>query len=69
MITTIWCRMSTSLKQAAVFSFNAAGTQACRFLFLTLIDTSRNSAPSDSTCSLTDARVSNARTIAPMFLA
>jgi len=37
--------------------------------FLTLMDTSRNSAPSDSTCSFTEARVSNARTIAPMFLA
>ena len=36
---------------------------------LTLTWTSKNSAPKDSTCSLTAARVSKARTMAPMFLA
>lgn len=36
---------------------------------LTLTWTSKNSAPKDSTCSLTAARVSKARTTAPMFLA
>lgn len=34
-----------------------------------MILTSRNSAPNDSTCSLTAALVSKARTMAPMFLA
>ena len=33
------------------------------------IDTSKNSAPSDCTCSFTAARVSKALTMAPMFLA
>ena len=36
---------------------------------LTLTWTSKNSAPKDSTCSLTAARVSKARTMAPMFFA
>lgn len=35
----------------------------------TLTLSSRNSAPNDSTCSLTAALVSNPRTMAPMFLA
>lgn len=35
----------------------------------TLILISRNSAPKDSTCSLTAERVSNPLTIAPIFLA
>lgn len=35
----------------------------------TIIETVKNCAPKDSTCSLTADRVSNALTIAPIFLA
>jgi len=35
----------------------------------TLIETVKNCAPKDSTCSLTADRVSNALTMAPIFLA
>lgn len=41
---------------------------ACKKIY-TFTFTSRNSAPKDSTCSLTAARVSKALTIAPIFLA
>lgn len=37
--------------------------------WITFTFTSKNSAPNDSTCSLTAARVSKALTIAPIFLA